>query len=82
MRPRSAGLTDITAANKIARKRAVLVPKDAAHLKQHRFTVDGDEPLGKDPICARLYEADDKAVRAMADRGAYIRELVRQDLRG
>lgn len=73
---------EVIAANKIARKRAVLVPKDAAHLKQHRFTVEGSEPLGKDPICARLYEVDDAVVRAMADRGAYIRELIKKDLRG
>ena len=58
------------------------MPKDAAHLKQHRFTVLGSELLGKDPVCARLYEADDAVVRAMADRGSHIRELNRKDLRG
>ena len=44
--------------------------------------MEGSEALGKDPICARLYKADDEVVRAMADRGAYIRELIRKDLRG
>ena len=68
---------------KIARKRAVFVPKDAAHLKQHRFAVAGAEPLGKkNPICAHLHESDDAVVRAMDDRRAYIRELIRKDLRG
>ena len=58
------------------------MPKDAAHLKQHRFEIDGQEPLGKDPITVRLYEADDAAIRAMDDRGRYIRELIKKDLRG
>lgn len=58
------------------------MPKDAAHLRQHRFEIEGDEPLGKDPICARLFAEDDAKVRAMDDRGQYLRELVKKDLRG
>ncbi len=52
------------------------MPKDAAHLKQHRFEVDGIEPLGKDPICVRLYADDDLKVRAMSDRSQFIRDAV------
>ena len=58
------------------------MPKDASHLKQHRFEVEGQEPLGKDPISVRVYAEDDAAIRAMDDRGQYIRELIKKDLRG
>ncbi|CAI8420128.1 MAG: Uncharacterised protein [Synechococcus sp. MIT S9220] len=58
------------------------MPKDAAHLKQHRFEVEGSERLSERPISVRVYAEDDDAIRAMDDRGQYIRDLIKKDLRG
>ncbi len=51
------------------------------HLSEHQFRGEGDEPLAKAPISVRLYAADETAVRAMPDRGGFIREAVRRALR-
>lgn len=50
------------------------------HLGQHQFQVEGDEPLAKTPLSVRLYVSDDEQVRAMPDRGVFIRNAVRRAL--
>lgn len=50
------------------------------HLAQHQFTVDGPEPLARQPLSVRLYAGDDDQVRAMPDRGQFIRDAVRAAL--
>jgi hypothetical protein len=59
--------------------RAKHVPS-ADHLKGHQFQVEG-EPLSANPLSVRLYAADDAVVRAMKDRGLFIREAVRLHLK-
>ena len=51
------------------------------HLGKHQFQIEGDEPLAKSPLSVRLYASDDEQVRAMADRGGFVREAVRRALR-
>lgn len=51
------------------------------HLQPHQYRVgDGAERLGAKPITVRLYASDDELVRAMQDRGQFIRDAVRAAL--
>lgn len=51
------------------------------HLQTHQYRVeDGAERLGAQPVSVRLYASDDELVRAMKDRGQFIRDAVRAAL--
>jgi hypothetical protein len=50
-------------------------------LRDHNFTVAGNEPLSKRPASVRLYESDDEILRPLgADMAVFIREAVHQAL--
>jgi hypothetical protein len=53
---------------------------ETAHLGPHQFRTEGPEPLAKTPLSVRLYASDDELVRAMADRGLFVRDAVRAAL--
>ena len=50
-------------------------------LKGKGFTVQGDEPLSKQPVSLRLYQSDDDSLRHLGKGMAiFIREAVREKL--
>ena len=55
--------------------------KQPVQLRDHNFTVAGDEPLSKKPASVRLYESDDEILRPLGkDMAVFIREAVRERL--
>jgi hypothetical protein len=53
---------------------------DTTHLEPHQFRTEGPEHLAKTPLSVRLYASDDELVRAMADKGLFVRDAVRAAL--
>jgi len=53
---------------------------DTSHLGGHQYRVTGQEPLAKKPLAVRLYISDDEIVRAMEDKGKFMREAIRAAL--
>lgn len=51
-----------------------------SHLGQHQYRSEGLEPLAKTPLSVRLYSSDDVTVRAMEDKGKFVRDAVRAAL--
>ena len=50
-------------------------------LRDHNFTVAGDELLSKKPASVRLYQSDDGILRPLGkDMAVFIREAVRERL--
>ena len=55
--------------------------KQPEQLRDHNFTVAGDEPLSKKPASVRLYQSDDEILRPLGkDMAIFIREAVRERL--
>jgi hypothetical protein len=55
--------------------------KQPNQLRDHNFTVAGDEPLSKRPASVRLYESDDEILRPLGtDMAVFIRQAVREKL--
>ena len=55
--------------------------KQPEQLRDHNFTVAGDEPLSKKPASVRLYQSDDGILWPLGkDMAVFIREAVRERL--